>query len=148
MRIVEFPYSGTGEPNWPAEGESAFNNAKSLGDKIVGEYTGADDTLTDYTGSRYAGRQYRTRIHTGEIITLLGDLTYAAVFRAAYPPGAASADDIALVFLERMKFPIDGDGKVDTTDQVVIDALDYFITVPAFQFNEDDKAVFLLGIEE
>ena len=109
MRIVEFPYSGTGEPNWPAEGESAFSNAKSLGDKIVGEYSGADETLTDYAGNKYMGRQYRTHITEGELIELMGEGPYTKAFRGAFPQGAAPADDVSLFFFERTRRPARND---------------------------------------
>ena len=148
MRVVEFSYSGRGEPNWPAEGKSAFINPRSMGDKIVGKYTGADASLASYEGDRYPMPTYRTKVRPGEMITLLGNQTYAALFRAAYPKGSASDDDVALVFIERARYPSTEDGLIDLASDVVVDALDYFVSKPVFTFSAEDKARVLLGVEE
>lgn len=146
MRIVEFPYSGTGEPDWPAEGESAFVNPRSLGDKIVGEYTGADATLTDYTGDRYAGRQYRTKITEGELTELMGQGAYTKAYRGAYPPGAAPSDDTALFFFERAKRPTSDDGRIDVLGEDATSAFDHFIAQG--YMTQGDKDRIQQGISE
>jgi len=148
MRIIEFPYSGQGEPEWPAEGKTAFVNPRSMGNKIVGKYVGADDTLPDYAGDSYPMPTYRTTVRPGEMIALLGDQTYAALFRAAYPSGNAPSDDVALVFIERARYPSAEDGLIDLASDVVNDALDYFVGVPSLTFSAEDKARVLQGIEE
>ena len=146
MRIVEFPYSGTGEPNWPAEGESAFSNAKSLGDKIVGEYSGADETLTDYAGNKYMGRQYRTHITEGELIELMGEGPYTKAFRGAFPQGAAPADDTSLFFFERTRRPARDDGLVDVLSAESTAAFEHFIDKG--YMIDSDKIRIQQGIEE
>jgi len=146
MRIVEFPYSGTGEPSWPAEGQGAFDNAKSLGNKIVGEYTGADNTLTDYAGNRYKGRPYRTSITEGELIELMGKGPYTKAFRAAFPQGAAPADDTSLFFLERARRPARDDGLVDVLSAESTAAFEHFVS-KGYMLDADQLRI-QQGIEE
>lgn len=104
-----------------------WRNLSRHGGHKVGEYYGSDDTIEDYGGEwPIVELTYRTRVRPGEVIKLMGRAAYAKVFRAAYPPGQAQADDEALVFLEQARFPTSADGMIDVTSLEMAEALAYF----------------------
>jgi len=125
--------------------EGGFDNEVNPG-SIVARTKIDEVNIGDFGMSLYVMpapvQRYRTRIRPGEVIALLKDPSspnkgsYAKIFRAAYPHGAAPADDIALEFLEQAKFPYSEDGMIDVAD--IESALDYFLATPQNYIDQSD----------
>lgn len=143
MRIVTFTSSNI--PNYDQfGGVQDFGKTELSEGNCIGEYFGSlDEAALPSYGGDWPLPGYRTKVNQGELIDILGTQPYAKIYRAAYPQGNKSEDDIALFFLERAKYPTSEDGLIDVTDSIVTDALDYFIAQG--YMDAEDKARVIQG---
>lgn len=149
MRTILVPHT-SGLIDYKGENSRLFNITGSTGDSLICDYSGDSDEQAWPTFVRPTpSQEYRTRVKPGEIIELLKDpdspekRSYAKIFRAAYPRGNVLADDVALEFLEQMKYTYSDDGMIDVAD--IEPALDYFIEAPRLYIDADDKARVMQG---
>ena len=126
MRNVQFPVvlNPQGGILYPDD-INLFGRTDLINGVIYGQYFGTDTNIQD--GQPPEILNYRTHVTQGELIILLGDQVYAKIFRAAYPQGNKPEDDIALYFFARAENPTSDDWLIDVMDQIMSDALDYFI---------------------
>lgn len=75
------------------------------------------------------GESRRYTLNPGEVLMLLGETAYAAVYNAAYPRDGAPVDPQALFFLESAKHPYSADGLLLVNRPPVTDAMNYFVSV-------------------
>lgn len=132
-----------GVPSWLDVPNTYKHPGKVVGTNLVIEYTGSiEHPVYGETWPIPEILEYRTRLRPGEILALLKDPmnlvkgSYARIYRAAYPHGAAPADDIALEFLEQARMPYSEDGMIDVTD--IAGALAYFQTAPQNYIDQAD----------
>ena len=149
MIRVTFPLvktPGTNQVEYPDD-TSLFRGATIIhGTTVIANYFGEWPSSIPELEAYSPSATYRTRVRPGEMIALIGKPGYPLIHRAAYPPGAAPGDDDALMFMEQARFPTSGDGFIELTDQLVTDALDYFITKN--YIDEADKTRVLQGVSE
>lgn len=89
--------------------------------------------------------EYKILVSFGELKDLFGATAFAKVFRAAYPPGTKAPDDMALFFFERAKDPTHPSGKIDLSDPILDQGLQYFISKG--YITTDDAARIKQGVK-